>query len=130
MIFDGVLEEIDANGEVTGYRENDVITSARDYYSTFTMWSGASIKNAVDAKFKNDYIKLRELAITYRLPKSILNKIFLRSCSVTLFGRDIGYLYKSLPNMDAEAYSGAGSFTDGGLLPATQSFGFQVNLGL
>jgi iron complex outermembrane receptor protein len=78
--------------------------------------------------FKNDYIKLREVSIEYTLPRKVLNMLKLQKLSVNASARNLFYLYKTLPNVDAEATLGAQGYIENSFYPAIRSFSFGVNL--
>lgn len=107
---------------------NDIIVSARDYYSTFihdmgTGWQPDMIK-------KNDYIKFRELALTYTFPKKISEQLKMQKLSVAFTARNLFYLYKTIKNIDSESMLGTGndSWIENTNFPSLRSYGFKVNL--
>ena len=59
----------------------------------------------------NNWIKMRELALTYDFPRRILDKQNLfKQASISLVGRDLFYLYKDLPdNINPEGTQGTGN---------------------
>ena len=59
----------------------------------------------------NNWIKMRELALTYDFPRRILDKQSLfKQASISLVGRDLFYLYKDLPdNINPEGTQGTGN---------------------
>ncbi len=128
IILKGVQELKDANGNVTGYKENDVISPVSAYYGTFVSWAGESI-NAVDLKYKNNYIKLRELAVSYTFPEKIVKPMKLRSLTLGAFGRNLFYVYKSVPNLDPESFMGTNDYFEGSPFPSIRTMGFKVNIG-
>ncbi len=134
IIVDGVQEIIDNTdplNPIVSYEENDQIVSANDYYTANYIFStGAEALDGVSNRYDNDYIKIRELSLSYRFPPSVLDKLNLQNLSISLFARNLGYLYKTLPNFDAESSNGTKAFVGNTVLPSAQSFGFQLNLGL
>lgn len=80
--------------------------------------------------FENTWVKFREVALTYDLPQSIVNKskIF-QGLSLSLIGRNLGYLYSSLPNnLNPEAINGTGNAQglQWSAYPSFRSMGFTV----
>jgi TonB-linked SusC/RagA family outer membrane protein len=76
--------------------------------------------------------KLRELAIGYRLPASIVNKTPFQSATVQIVGRNLALLWSSIENIDPEsAYSANGA--DQGLeffaMPQTRNIGINLSIG-
>ena len=123
IILDGVVETSDGV-----YEKNTTIASVSSYYSTFVSWAGESI-NAVDLKYKNNYVKLRELSLYYQVPKKLVQKLTLKNATVGVFARNIGYLYKTIPNLDAEAYMGTSSYYEASPIPSTRTLGLKLSVG-
>lgn len=79
--------------------------------------------------FDNTYVKCRELSIGYNLPKSILSKVKCKSLMVSVFGRNLFYVYKNMPMLDAEAADGTSWITQaslGGSTTTTRSVGISL----
>ena len=79
--------------------------------------------------FDNTYVKCRELSLGYNLPKSILSKIQCKSLQLSVFGRNLFYVYKNLPGFDAEATDGTTWITQakmGGSTATTRSIGLSL----
>ena len=120
FFYDGVTE----SGE-----ENLTMISAQEYWNRL---SGVSEEYMYDAS----HMKLRELAIGYRLPKNILENIPgnpIKRATVSLIGRNLFYFYKHTPGTvpDASSYSNsyAAQAYDFSPVPATRTYGFSVKLG-
>ena len=47
-----------------------------------------------DNIYKNDYIKFREIGISYTIPKRIVEKAKLQKVTLTATARNLFYLYK------------------------------------
>lgn len=82
--------------------------------------------------FDASFGKLRELAIGYRLPASIVSKTPFQNASLQLVGRNLALLWSSVDNLDPEsAYSGNGA--DQGLeffaMPQTRNIGINLAIG-
>jgi len=76
--------------------------------------------------FDNSYVKCRELSVSYNIPRTALSKIKCKSLQVSVFGRNLFYLYKNLPMLDAEAADGTSWITQaniGGSTTTTRSLG-------
>jgi len=79
--------------------------------------------------YDGSFVKLREASISYTLPTSILDKIFINEAKVSIVGRNLWIIHKNLPYADPEASMGAGIRAFGasvGSLPTTREIG--VNL--
>ncbi len=76
---------------------------------------------------ETSYISIQEVSLTYNLPESILNRIgFLKNGSVTLIGRDLGYLRNTAPdNMNPTGMNGVGNAQgmEWGQLPGVSTYG-------
>jgi iron complex outermembrane recepter protein len=107
---------------------NDRVISAADYYLNNYTWGGNGDYSA--AIFKNNYIKLREVAVTYNLPQSISDKMRFQGIQVSLIGRNLLYVYKSLPyGIDPEVGVGSSWLSQGidnGTAGPTRSFGASI----
>jgi TonB-linked SusC/RagA family outer membrane protein len=71
--------------------------------------------------FKRDFIKLRELMLTYNFDKKMLNKLPFSGVNVSLIGRNL-WLLSKIKDIDPEV-------GDGNLqTPAMRSYGFNINI--
>jgi iron complex outermembrane receptor protein len=120
VILDGVKD--DGTGH---YVKNDVVLSATDYYASYIHDMGEWFQP--DKLFRNDYIKLREVALTYTFSKAIAQKIRFQKLALTVFGRNLFYLYKTLPNIDPESSLGSASFVEYSALPQIRTIGFKLD---
>jgi iron complex outermembrane receptor protein len=80
--------------------------------------------------YKNNYIKLRELVLGYNVSKTFANKLHFQNLRVSLIGRNLLYVYRTMKNLDPEAPLGGSWMKQGideGSTGATRSFGFSVN---
>lgn len=115
VILDGVKED---------GTPNTTIISASDAYS-----SSYALFNSEDGVYDNSYIKVREMSLSYRIPNHITSRLGMTNATVGVFGRNLFYIYKSVPNIDPESSMG----TEGGNAyfeitpyPSTRSFGFNL----
>lgn len=106
-----------------GVTPNDVKVSAMQYYRAL---SGITENCVYDAS----YVKLRELSFGYNFPKKWIGKWGLSALSLSVVGRNLWNIYDKLPLVDPES-----SFNNGNAqgfesygLPATRSFGFNLNV--
>jgi iron complex outermembrane recepter protein len=121
MILDGV------KGDGT---PNDYIASSADYYWTVYNWGGPQYSPNTRYELyiqENSYIKMREIALSYRLPQFIASKIGANHVEVSVFGRNLFFLYRTLKDMDPEQTT-AGSrwfqnLTNVGTNPSTRTIG-------
>jgi hypothetical protein len=76
------------------------------------------------------YIKLRELVLTYNLPRSLMAKTFISRASVSFIGSNLWIIHKNLPHADPEMGQSSGNVQgwQGGVMPAVRNFGLSLNL--
>ncbi len=99
------------------------------YYNNIT---AENLGIAEEFIYSTDFIKLRELSISYQFSKELVKKIKLNSLKISLIGRNLLYLYKEIENVDPEA--SLNNLNSQGIerfgMPATRSLGFSVNVKL
>ena len=80
--------------------------------------------------YSSDFIKFRQLSISYNFPKKLLNNTFIQSASISLIGRNLFYIFKKIDNVDPEA--DLNSLNSQGIerfgLPATRTYGFTLDV--
>ncbi|CAG5071583.1 TonB-dependent receptor P26 [Dyadobacter sp. CECT 9623] len=97
---DGMLMEgVTAAGEV-----NTNVVSQATYYNATYNWGGPQYGNARYELFiqENTYFKMRELSLAYRLPANIGRKLGAQNISLSVFGRNLFFLYRTVKDLDAE----------------------------
>jgi TonB-linked SusC/RagA family outer membrane protein len=124
MILEGVKEVV--SGGTTKYEKNDILVAAPTYYQTYINDAGGAWPP--DRLSKNDYIKLREASIDYTIPSRFTQRLKLQKLSLTAAIRNIGYIYKSIPNIDAEATLGAQGYIENSFYPSLRTYTFGVNV--
>ena len=112
------------------YVTNDVATCAEDFFE----WGGGN--SGEFAVFKGSFLKLRELYMTYQLPKRLLdNSKVIKRASVSLIANNVALLWVDKSNhmrIDPET-GGVSSDTRGmgfeqASVPTSRSFGVKLNL--
>ena len=137
IIPNSVIEMTDADGNVTGYEENDLPVSnnapnaiglganMHDYWG-----NGATDLNkrfVIDKSF----VKLRDASLTYSLPKKWLKNLFIGSMSVSVIGRNL-LIWTPEENrfIDPEATTFGNDLTadygEYGTNPSVRSLGFNL----
>jgi hypothetical protein len=103
IILDGVVA--DGNG---GFAENEEIIPYDSYImSAFGIGNaGAVDQTASNALFKNNWWKVREMAISYTFPKTMFSQKVFQNLTLSVFGRNLFYIYKAIPNYDPETSNG------------------------
>ncbi|ADQ79753.1 TonB-dependent receptor plug [Paludibacter propionicigenes WB4] len=114
VIFTGVY----ANGS-----PNTQVISAQEYYKASYNISEAYV-------YSSSFVKLREVKLTYNFNKKLIKKIGFDGASITATGRNLFFIYKSVPNIDPETAFNTGNAQglESLALPTTRSFSFNVNL--
>ena len=123
---DGVL--LTGVNQTTGLANTKII-SAAEYYMTTYNW-GEDSWSEDGSIYKNSYVKMREATLSYKLPGSLANKIHVNNLRVSLVGRNLFYLYRTMKDLDPEAAIGSQWYsqgTDNGSTAASRSFGFAIH---
>ncbi len=94
-------------------------------------WSNGIINDAVLQE--NSYIGVRELYLGYTLPVQLANKLHLNFLSIGIFGRDLGFVYKTLKdnlNPFSIRSNNSGSAHEWQQAPYVRTLGFTLKLGI
>lgn len=80
--------------------------------------------------YSASYVKLREVGLTYALPKSLLENTFLSGVQFSLTGSNLWIIHKRIPYADPEAGLSSGNLQGymAGALPTTKNVAFNVRL--
>lgn len=78
------------------------------------------------------YIKLREVAVSYNLPRSVVNKLGVNGLQVSAVGSNLWIIQKHTPHADPEAGLASGNLQgfQNGVYPALRNFGVNLRLTL
>ena len=80
---------------------------------------------------ENTWVKFREISLTYNFPRKLIDKTkVFQNLSVSIVGRDLFYLYTTLPdNINPEGINGAGNAQglEWASLPGVRSISFGIN---
>ncbi|XOV94496.1 MAG: SusC/RagA family TonB-linked outer membrane protein [Bacteroidota bacterium] len=97
---DGILLE----GVLAGGEPNTNVIPNMLYYAATYNWGGPQYGSSRYELYvqKNNYIKMRELSLGYTLPQSISQKIGARNVSISVFGRNLFFIYRTIKDLDAE----------------------------
>ncbi|OAZ05097.1 SusC/RagA family TonB-linked outer membrane protein [Flavobacterium succinicans] len=127
---DGML----MNGVTTDGSKNTNVISQAGYYNMTYNWGGPQYSSSRYELYiqKNDYIKVREVSLTYNLPSHWASKIGASRISLSAFGRNLFYIYRTIKDMDAEGTTSGSRWSqnvnNSGTTPATRSFGGMVRV--
>jgi TonB-linked SusC/RagA family outer membrane protein len=98
------------------------------YYYGYIGAESAGI--AEEFVYSTDFIKFRELSLSYNLPKEVLSSLFINDLRFSLIARNLFYISKEIDNVDPEA--ALNNLNSQGIerfgVPSTQSLGFSVNI--
>jgi TonB-linked SusC/RagA family outer membrane protein len=128
--FDVGVRE-DGNG---GYIEN-FGGPGTIWLSPYNAQKGADRYLASANLYSATYVKLRELSITYRFPKSLISKVKLQNLSLSLLGQNLFIWTKHNVFIDPEtAFVSRDGVNEPGyefysVIPYTRSFGLKLNVG-
>lgn len=118
-----ILEGVQADGS-----PNTVRASA-EYYGGLFYWGTATRNPSQLTTYDASYVKLREVALSYNLPNTILGNVF-QNASLSVVGRNLWIIDKNLPYADPESGLGAGNGQGylSGAYPSTRSVGVRLDL--
>lgn len=112
-------------------KPNSQLVDAAYYYMNMFYW-GPNALNEEGAIYDNSYLKMREASISYNLPSKQLAKWKIQSMRLSLIGRNLFYLWRTLENLDPETPIGTAwtrQSIDDGTTAATRSYGISVQMG-
>ncbi len=129
VLLDGVNGTINYNDDgsytVTDTKTNATYLGARDFGTSHYHGNGTPSATSV---FDASYVKLGELSVGYTLPK-FTNVI--KSMRISLYGRNLFVWGLDNPGIHPETVvAGSGNIQglEGGIVPATRVFGFNLNI--
>ena len=123
MLMDGVTADGNAN--------TNVISQALYYQRTYN-WGGPQYGQSRYELFiqENTYLKMREVSLGYAIPTHISQKLGASNIDVSVFGRNLFFLYRNIKDLDPEVLTGGSrwtqTLTSAGTNPATRSLGFML----
>ncbi|MFT4698441.1 MAG: TonB-linked SusC/RagA family outer membrane protein [Flavobacteriaceae bacterium] len=107
------------------------MTVAPESLRTYWGFLGAETAGiAEEFVYSTDFIKFRELSLSYNVPKKVLENLFVSDLRVSLIGRNLFFISKDIENVDPEA--ALNNLNSQGIerfgIPSTRSLGFSVNV--
>ena len=129
VLPNSVKEVKDANGNIV-YRENDLPITRSGIYNYYNNSTNTAIQK--DFVLPRDMVKLREIALNYRLPKRWFNK-YINGLEVGFVGRNL-FLWTPAKNnfVDPEASNFGNDLTsesgEFGANPTTRNFGGSIKI--
>ena len=127
-----ILPGVQVDPETGAVTENEQVVHY--YYKYMPNYGGWGNYLTTPGIVNNTWIKLREITVSYNFPSRILEKLkVFQNASISVTGRDLFYIYKSLPdNINPEGTLGTGNAQglEYGSFPMTRSFIFSLRFGL
>lgn len=123
IILDGVTAD--------GATNTNVISPAIYYWYSYN-WGGPQYGSSLYYKYinKNNYLKMREISLSYALPSKLAAKIGAKRVQISVFGRNLFYFYRSIKNMDSEQLATGSSWgsqvSNAGTNPSSRTFGVML----
>lgn len=129
VYHDGMLLE---GVTIDGQPNTNVISQAFYFINTYN-WGGPQYGSLSRYELyvkKNEYVKFREMSLSYSLPAKCAKKLSANRLQLSVFGRNLFYIYRTLKHMDAEQ-TVAGSrwfqtLNNAGTNPSTRTFGVML----
>lgn len=132
-VFDDgmLLTGVTADGQ-----QNTNVVSQAYYYWIVYNWGGPQYSPNTRYELyvkENSYVKLRELSLAYSLPNRMVSRIGAKKIQLSVFGRNLFYVYRTIKDLDAEQTT-AGSrwfqtLNNVGTNPSTRTFGVMLRAG-
>jgi TonB-linked SusC/RagA family outer membrane protein len=113
----------------SGEPNSSVITDLQGHY---TQYRNDQIGDPFT--FKSDFVKLRNISLSYNLTSAISNisaMRFVKGLTLSASCRNVAILYKDLPGLDPEAIQSSGDFRAGyenSSLPTTRNYNLSLNV--
>ncbi|PXY46196.1 SusC/RagA family TonB-linked outer membrane protein [Flavobacterium hydrophilum] len=108
---------------------NTNVISQAGYYNMTYNWGGPQYSSSRYELYikENNYVKLREVSLTYSLPTNWAAKIGASKLNFSAYGRNLFFIYRSIKDMDPEATTAGSKWSqninNAGTNPATRSIG-------
>ncbi len=118
-----ILEGVNADGTPNTKRVS------AGYYGGVFYWGNSSRNPGQLTVYDASYVKLREVALSYKIPNKFIGKYF-TDMSISFTGSNLWIISKNVPYADPESGLAAGN-TQGylsGSYPTTKTYGFNIKL--
>jgi hypothetical protein len=124
-VIKGVIGTTNADGSVT-YAPNNVQITAEDYFEDLYGFGKAEL-----VVYDASWIRLRELALTYSLPKALTDRTFLGNVELGINARNVFLYAPNVPHIDPEVNAQGQSNSQGlefNALPQARTYGASIRL--
>ena len=94
-------------------------------------WSRLSGVNQTNV-FDSSFIRLKEVSISYNLPKQYFENLFLESASISVFGSNLGYIIRKTEGFSPQSSlsSGKAQGIESYAFPTTRSIGAKIMINI
>lgn len=122
LIFPGVYES-------TGEPNTTVVTNLQSFYADYR-----NLQIGDPLTFKSDFIKLRNISLTYNFTNMVQNVsslAFIKGLTLSAAVRNVAIIHKDFPGLDPEAVQSSGDFRAGyenSSLPTTRNYNISLNV--
>lgn len=115
---------------VTEGGETNTTYGRADYYGGVFYWGNAVRNPGQLTVYDASFVKLREVALTYSLPSSLINR-FAERADLSLVGRNLWIIHKNVPYADPESGLGVGPAQGylSGSYPTVRTLGLKLEIG-
>jgi len=96
-----------------------------------TYWEDHAYNDFSNAVYDATFLKLRQITLSYELPKSLIEKTPFSTLSIGIYARNVLILYSKLPYMDPEVNSSNSRNAYGfesNSIPSSRSIGFNLKI--
>lgn len=130
-LFEGVYGEVKEDGTIQYLNADGTPSDVPVQNKTLIdaeSWGGWHNSGPAEANiFNADYVKLRELRLSYTLPAKFTGPI--QNLTVSAFGRNLAIWGADIKHIDPENTTGSGNIQgiEGGALPSLRYYGFGLN---
>lgn len=116
---DGII----VDGVTSSGEKNTTVASAEQYYHRIYSIAEANVWDA-------DYVKLREISLSYSFPRSLISSLHIQDLRLSLTARNLWIIYKDVPNVDPELARGTGNAQgyESLSLPTTRQIGLNISV--
>ena len=127
-IAEGVKGKLENGVWVSTGEKNDIAVNPQSY------WGTGGVGN-IGEEFIMDgtFVKMREMALSYDLPKRFISGTPLGNVTVSLIGRNLFFIYRASKHYDPESSYNSGNYGAGvenHAQPTTKSLGFSIKIAL
>jgi hypothetical protein len=122
FVVDGLREITDEEGNVTGYEENTIETTAEAYWHSL---GGRNTPIGEPYRYDASYVRIREILLGYTF--NFKSTVF-QSINVSLYGRNLGFLYNPSEIIDPNMNVGTGNVTglEAFAVPSSRTYGINA----